>query len=59
MPWPEVDGLADALLRIDGDRALLGSMSSNAVRFAASNTLEIWLQKRLEWLREIMPQPAQ
>jgi glycosyltransferase involved in cell wall biosynthesis len=59
MPWPEVDGLADALLRIDGDRALLGSMSSNAVRFAARNTQEIWLQKRLEWLREIMPQPDQ
>jgi glycosyltransferase involved in cell wall biosynthesis len=59
MRWPEVDGLADALVRMDRDRELLGSMARSAVNFAARNTQDIWLQRRLGWLRAAMPQPAQ
>jgi glycosyltransferase involved in cell wall biosynthesis len=59
MPWPQVDGLADALIHIDRDRVLLGSMARSAVNFAARNTQDIWLQRRLGWLRAAMPQPAQ
>jgi glycosyltransferase involved in cell wall biosynthesis len=59
MPWPDAAGLADALVHIDRDRALLGTMTRCAVDFAAKNTQDIWLGKRLEWLREVMPQPGQ
>jgi hypothetical protein len=59
MPWPQVDALADALIHIDRDRVLLGSMARSAVNFAARNTQDIWLQRRLGWLRAAMPQPAQ
>ena len=59
MPWPDVEGIADALMHIDRDRALLGAMAKCAVHFAARNTQDIWLQKRLAWLREVMPQAAQ
>ena len=59
MPWPDVDGLADALVHIDRDRALLGTMTRCAVDFGAKNTQDIWLRKRLEWLREVMPQTGQ
>jgi glycosyltransferase involved in cell wall biosynthesis len=53
-PWPSSDGLADAMVEVAGNRARLHAMCIAAVQFAAQNTQEIWVQRRLSWLREIV-----
>lgn len=53
-PWPDPAGLADAFLQLDADRKRLADMSRRASAFAASNTQETWLDRRIAWLRALM-----
>lgn len=51
-PWPQAEGLAQAFARLSADRDSMARMSADAVAFAAQNTQQIWLNRRLGWLRE-------
>lgn len=51
--WPEAAGLASAIVQLARDRQRLGELARSAVRFAADNTQEIWLQRRLAWLDDV------
>lgn len=55
-PWPQSRGLADAFLKLSADREALARMAAGAVRFAADNTQQSWLQRRLGWLRSAVMQ---
>lgn len=50
--WPEPSGLAEAFTRLAADRESLARMGAQGVRFAADNTQQAWLERRLGWLRE-------
>lgn len=51
-PWPQAEGLAKAFAQLSIDREALARMGAAAVAFAARNTQQIWLERRLGWLRE-------
>lgn len=50
-PWADATGLADAFARLQADRSELVRMSRAAVQFARENTQDIWLDRRVEWMR--------
>lgn len=52
-PWPSPEGMADALVRLHGDRQAVARMSHAARTFALENTQELWLDRRMGWLREL------
>jgi glycosyltransferase involved in cell wall biosynthesis len=52
-PWPEEQGLADTLALLARDRDRLATLTRQAVAFAADNTQEIWLRRRMQWLRDV------
>jgi glycosyltransferase involved in cell wall biosynthesis len=58
-PWPQAGGLAHAFARLSADRDSLARMGADAVAFAARNTQRIWLERRLDWLREAQQRAAQ
>jgi glycosyltransferase involved in cell wall biosynthesis len=51
--WPESAGLADAFARLSADREEVARLSARAVAFAAVNTQQAWLERRLGWLKEV------
>jgi glycosyltransferase involved in cell wall biosynthesis len=51
-PWAEAEGLAVAIVQLAQDRPRLMEMTRRAVQFAAQNTQEIWLRRRLGWLED-------
>jgi glycosyltransferase involved in cell wall biosynthesis len=51
-PWSQSKGLAEAVMQLAQDRQRLAQLTQRAVQFAADNTQEIWLQRRLAWLDE-------
>ena len=50
--WPSPESLADRLVMLHHDRAILERMARNAVAFARNNTQEFWLSKRVRWTLE-------
>lgn len=50
--WPETSAIAAQLVELDRKRDTLAAMSKYAVEFARDNTQELWLQRRIEWMRE-------
>ena len=58
-PWPDPAGLARALAGLADDPVEMVRLSRNAVRFAAENTQQAWLKRRLGWLRAVFAQPPQ
>jgi glycosyltransferase involved in cell wall biosynthesis len=52
--WPEVDALVERLVHHASDRSWLGAASRRAVEFAAQNTQEIWLERRIAWTFELL-----
>ena len=59
VPWLDDDAYAAAILNLHHDRDRLANMTRSAVRFARSNTQEIWLETRAEWTREFCISPCQ
>jgi glycosyltransferase involved in cell wall biosynthesis len=57
-PWPEAAGLADAFIQLARDGRQLAELTRRAVQFAADNTQEIWLQRRLAWLDAVSAKVA-
>jgi glycosyltransferase involved in cell wall biosynthesis len=64
VPWPDVDALAQRLTRHAADRTWLAAAARRGVEFAAANTQEIWLDRRIAWTFELLdaragsPRPA-
>ena len=52
--WAEPDALARSLVDLHQDRAELANMMQRARNFAANNTQEDWLERRVQWTREIL-----
>jgi glycosyltransferase involved in cell wall biosynthesis len=52
-PWPQAEGLADSITKFARDRQQLAEFTRRAVRFAAENTQDIWLERRLAWLQSV------
>ena len=59
VPWLDDDAYAAALMDLHHDRQRLADMTRSAVRFARSNTQEIWLETRAAWTREFCIAPRQ
>jgi glycosyltransferase involved in cell wall biosynthesis len=53
VPWGRVAALADRLLELERGRQQLGELLQKAVSFAADNTQEIWLERRVDWTRRL------
>jgi glycosyltransferase involved in cell wall biosynthesis len=58
VPMDDVAALADALARLHADRATLAAMSRRALEFAAENTFEETVRKRMEHLRGLLMQAS-
>jgi glycosyltransferase involved in cell wall biosynthesis len=52
-PLSQATGLAEAVVQLAQDRQRLAQLAQRAVQFAADNTQEIWLRRRLAWLDEV------
>ncbi len=50
-PWADAAGLATAFARLQSDPAEVVRMSHAAVKFARENTQDIWLDRRVKWMR--------
>lgn len=50
--WASPESLADRLVMLQNDRAIVERMARNAVAFARNNTQEFWLNKRVRWMLE-------
>ena len=49
VPWPDVDAFAARMGTLANDRGQLAELAMKAVRFAAANTQESWLERRARW----------
>ena len=49
--WPLSTSLAEQLVALQRDRPLMARMARDAVAFARANTQEIWLDRRVKWLK--------
>lgn len=52
--WPEPAAMADRLVELSRDRERLAGMSERALAFARANTQPQWLERRTQWLNEIL-----
>lgn len=50
VPWPDVEALAQELVRLSQDRAQLVQLAQAGLAFAGRNTQEHWLARRASWL---------
>lgn len=50
--WPKPEALAARIVALDGDRARLAAMMRAGRAFAAENTQQIWLDRRVGWITE-------
>lgn len=55
-PWPDVESLANEIIRLDSDRARIAEMSTKAIAYALANTQPKWLSRRMAFTRKIMPE---
>lgn len=53
-PWPEVEPLADQLLKLAADKHQLAPMVAAGVQTARANTGDMWLRRRIDWVVELM-----
>jgi glycosyltransferase involved in cell wall biosynthesis len=51
VPWGDVEALGDRLAELGDRRGHLGALMKNGVEFAAENTQEVWLDRRVNWTR--------
>jgi glycosyltransferase involved in cell wall biosynthesis len=52
--WPKPEALAEKIVELVRDRERLAQMAERGVRFAESNTQEIWLQRRATWTQQFL-----
>lgn len=52
--WPDPDSLAHQIVALSTDRKRLAEMARRAVKFAKSNTQQIWLEQRCRWVMQFM-----
>ena len=50
--WPSPKSIAERLVMLQNDRAIVEMMARNAVAFARNNTQEFWLSNRVRWMFE-------
>jgi glycosyltransferase involved in cell wall biosynthesis len=53
IPWLDIAAMGSAIAEHDRDRTRLLGMTKKAVAFARENTQEIWLDRRIEWIKAI------
>jgi hypothetical protein len=53
-PWPEVEPLANTLVELARDRPQLAPKVENAVLTARDNTGKSWLERRAQWVQELI-----
>ncbi len=53
VPWLDHEAMARELVALAQSRDRLAELMRRSVRFARANTQEIWLERRVEWTREI------
>ncbi|ODS24413.1 hypothetical protein AB835_03695 [Candidatus Endobugula sertula] len=54
VPWLSVQAMADKIIELSNDHHMTKQLVSNAREFAANNTQEIWLNKRISWTKEFI-----
>ncbi|MFW5875160.1 MAG: glycosyltransferase [Myxococcota bacterium] len=54
VPWPNVEALADAIVRLQRDREPLADMAEKGVAFARRHTQDAWLDRRIAWTLELL-----
>lgn len=54
VPWPSIEQMGDKIAEMNDNRNILVEMMPKAVAFAHGNTQEIWLNRRLQWTKELM-----
>ena len=54
VPWLDEDALADTIGSLSEDREQVANMAVKAVDFAARNTQDIWLDRRLNWIASVI-----
>lgn len=52
--WPEPAAMAERFVELSRDRVLLAGMAKRALAFARVNTQAQWLQRREQWLAEML-----
>jgi glycosyltransferase involved in cell wall biosynthesis len=52
--WPKPEALAAGIEQLLEDRSRLARMAENGVRFAMTNTQEIWMQRRADWTNRLL-----
>lgn len=52
--WPDVDALAAAMRRLDGEREQMKRMVGKAVSFARANTQAVWIARRMQWTWDVL-----
>ena len=54
VPWLDIEAMGSAIAEHARDRSRLREMMIKAVAFARENTQEIWLDRRIEWIKAIV-----
>lgn len=54
VPWPSVEQMGEKIAELNDKRNVLVEMMPKAVTFVHGNTQEIWLNRRLQWTKELM-----
>jgi len=52
--WPEPAQLAEVLCALSEDRRRIADMARSGVAFARDNTQAVWLERRAEWMNEVV-----
>jgi glycosyltransferase involved in cell wall biosynthesis len=53
VPWRDMNALGQRLLELDAQRARLADLLRKGAAFAAPNTQQAWLEKRVAWTRAL------
>lgn len=56
VPWLDHEALGRELVDLHRSRARLAELMRQSVAFAKENTQEIWLERRVQWTRELFAQ---
>jgi glycosyltransferase involved in cell wall biosynthesis len=54
VPWLDPQSLGRRLIEVCADRSRIAHLIANGAEFAKGNTQEIWLDRRIQWTRELM-----
>ncbi len=55
VPWFDHAAMGRAIVDLDRDRASIAGAMTSARAFAESNTQQAWLDRRVQWTRELVP----